>query len=141
MLTHDAREFLLSRRVAHLATADVQAVPHVVPVCFALAAATAYVTIDAKPKSGRLLRRLANLAANPACCLIADRYDEDWTRLGWVMLHGQADILAAGTEHAAAQDLLRGRYPQYRAMALDHLPVIALRIHRATQWGDLSPVP
>ncbi len=141
MLTPGAREFLLARRVAHLATADAQAVPHVVPVCFALAAATAYITIDAKPKSGRPLRRLANLAANPVCCLIADRYDEDWTRLGWVMLHGRADILADGAEHDAAQELLRARYPQYRAMALGALPVIALRIYRATQWGDLSSDP
>ncbi len=141
MLTPDMRAFLLSRRIAHLATANAQAVPHVVPVCFALAAATAYITIDAKPKSGRKLRRLANLAANPACCLIADRYDEDWTRLGWVMLHGLADILAAGAEHDIAQDLLRARYPQYRAMSLASLPVIALRIERATQWGDLTPAP
>ena len=140
MLTPDMRAFLLSRRIAHLATANAQAVPHVVPVCFALAAATAYITIDAKPKSGRPMRRLANLAANPACCLVADRYDEDWTRLGWVMLHGLADILAAGAEHDTAQDLLRVRYPQYRAMALSPLPVIALRIERATQWGDLTPV-
>ena len=138
MLPPQVRAFLLTRRVAHLATADAQAVPHVVPVCFALAAETAYVTIDAKPKSGRMLRRLANLAANPACCLVADRYDEEWARLGWVMLHGRADILAAGAEHDAAQDLLRARYPQYRAMALGGLPVIALRIRRATCWGDIT---
>jgi PPOX class probable F420-dependent enzyme len=141
MLGQPAREFLLSRRVAHLATADPHGVPHVVPVCFALAAASAYVTIDAKPKSGRPLRRLANLAANPPCCLVADRYDEDWARLGWVMLHGAADILAGGAEHDAAQALLRGRYPQYAAMDLAPLPVIALRIARATSWGDLSPGP
>ena len=137
MLTQEARDFLLSCRVAHLATADALAVPHVVPVCFALDGGSAYITIDAKPKSGRRLRRLANLAANPACCLVADRYDEDWTRLGWVMLHGRADILADGAEHGAAQELLRERYPQYRAMALGGLPVIALRIRRATCWGDL----
>ncbi len=141
MLTPEAHEFLISCRVAHLATADAQAVPHVVPVCFALAAATAYITIDAKPKSGRPLRRMANLASNPACCLIADRYAEDWTRRGWGLLHGHADILPDGAEHAAAQDLLRARYPQYCAMALGALPVIALRIRRARHWGDLSPDP
>jgi len=141
MLTPEARAFLLSRRVAHLATADAMAVPHVVPVCFALVEASAYVTIDGKPKSGRPLRRLANIAANPACCLVADRYDEDWARLGWVMLHGRADLLAGGAEHDAAQALLRGRYPQYAAMDLAPLPVIALRIARATTWGDLSAIP
>ena len=139
MMSPEARDFLLSRRVAHLATADGQGVPHVVPVCFALGEASAYVTIDDKPKTGRPLRRLANLVVNPACCLVADRYDEDWARLGWVMLHGVAEILAGGAEHDAAQDLLRGRYAQYRAMALDGLPVIALRIARVGTWGDLSP--
>ena len=139
MLTLGALEFLLSRRVAHLATADGQGVPHVVPVCFALGEASAYVTIDGKPKSGRPLRRLANLAVNPACCLVADRYDEEWARLGWVMLHGRAEVLAGGAEHDAAHELLRDRYPQYRAMDLGALPVIALRIARVGQWGDLSP--
>ena len=141
MPTPQERAFLLSRRVAHLATADAHGVPHVVPVCFTLDAQAAYVTIDAKPKSGRPLKRLANLAENAACCLLADRYAEDWTRLGWVMLHGRADILPDGPEHDAAQSLLRARYPQYAAMDLAPLPVIALRITRATSWGDLSPNP
>ena len=139
MLTPGLRDFLLARRVAHLATADGQGVPHVVPVCFALGEASAYVTIDGKPKTGRPLRRLSNLAVNPACCLVADRYDEEWARLGWVMLHGRAEVLAGGAEHDAAQGLLRGRYAQYRAMELGALPVIALRIARVGQWGDLSP--
>src|SRR6185437_11580644 len=44
------RRFLAACRVAHLATADASGAPHVVPVCFVLAGATLYVTIDAKPK-------------------------------------------------------------------------------------------
>ena len=141
MLSGAARVFLLSRRVAHLATADGAGVPHVVPVCFALDGDSVFITVDEKPKSGRRLRRLANLEENPACCLVADRYGEDWTRLGWVMLHGRAEILAGGGEHDAAQALLRVRYPQYQAMDLTPLPVIAVRIARATSWGDLSPEP
>jgi PPOX class probable F420-dependent enzyme len=141
MLSDRARAFLLSRRVAHLATADAAAVPHVVPVCFALDAASLYVTIDAKPKSGRKLKRLANLEANPACSLVADRWSEDWARLGWVMLHGRAEILESGPEHDAAQALLRARYLQYRSMDLAALPVIALRVARVRCWGDLSADP
>ena len=44
--------------------------------------------------------------------VVVDRYDEDWTRLGWVMLRGRAEILRAGTEHDRAQELLRSRYRQ-----------------------------
>jgi len=69
---------------------------------------------------------------------IADRYDEDWTRLGWVMLRGSADILNEGAEHDRAQALLRARYAQYRTMNLAGLPVIALRLARIASWGDLS---
>lgn len=140
MLAETERRFLLSRRVAHLATADAAGVPQVVPVCFALQDSTLYVAIDEKPKrTDRPLKRLRNIAANPAVTLVADRYDEDWSRLGWVMLRGHAEILERGPEHAAAQDLLRARYPQMAAMRLKGLPVIALRIARAASWGDLRP--
>jgi hypothetical protein len=70
--------------------------------------------------------------------LVADRYDDrDWSRLGWAMVRGRAEVLERGPEHDAAQDLLRRRYPQLREMALADLPVIAIRIDRAVSWGDL----
>jgi len=138
----DARalRFLETCRVAHLATADAQGVPHVVPVCFASAEKTLYITIDAKPKrvADRGMKRLRNIAANPAVAVVADRYEEDWTRLGWVMLRGPAEILDAGAEHDAAQALLRARYPQLAAMRIDAFPVIAVRIERITSWGNLD---
>jgi PPOX class probable F420-dependent enzyme len=140
MITAAARAFLEASRVGHLATADARAAPHVVPVCFACSDTTLYITIDAKPKgSVAKLKRLQNISANPQAAFIADRYDEDWSRLGWVMLRGTAEILDAGAEHDRAQALLRTRYPQYRAMPIEALPVIALRVARVTTWGNLSP--
>ena len=140
MLSDGERRFLTQQRVAHLATADKRAVPHVVPVCFAILKLTLYITIDEKPKrrSGIALKRLRNIAENPAVAVVVDRYDEDWTRLGWVMVRGHAEILAPGPEHADAQALLRSRYPQLRTMQIAGLPVIAVRIERTTSWGDLS---
>jgi len=81
---------------------------------------------------------LRNILENPIAAFVADHWDEDWTRLGWVMLRGPAEILADGAEHDRAQALLRSRYPQYRAMALADLPVIAIRIEHVTSWGNLS---
>jgi PPOX class probable F420-dependent enzyme len=142
MLSEEQRRFLESRRVGHLATADDGGMPHVVPVCFALQEDAVYITIDQKPKGNpRSLKRLRNIAANPWVALVADRYDEDWTRLGWVMLRGHAEILDSGAEHDTAQHLLRARYPQYRVMQLAGLPVIAVRIGRVASWGDLSAGP
>ena len=138
------RRFLDALRVGHLATADAGGQPHVVPVCYAVSGDAAYITIDEKPKSGDVARmkRLRNIAENPAVALVVDRYDEDWARLGWVMLRGPAAILAGGDEHAMAQALLRARYPQYRAMRLEELPVIAIRVTRVISWGALGdPAP
>jgi len=142
MLSEKQAGFLANSRVGHLATADVRASPHLVPVCFVVSDGALYITIDQKPKGDvRALRRLKNIIENPVAAFVADRWDEDWTRLGWVMLRGPAEILADGAEHDRAQTLLRSRYPQYRGMALDGLPVIAVRIERVTSWGDLSVEP
>jgi PPOX class probable F420-dependent enzyme len=140
MLSSRERRFLETRRVARLATADARGLPHVVPVCFAVVDGTLYVTIDEKPKrpGGTPLKRLRNISENPAVAIVADRYDEDWTRLGWVMLQGRAEILTNGSEHARAQALLRARYAQLRAMNIEALPVIAVRLERVASWGDLS---
>jgi PPOX class probable F420-dependent enzyme len=139
MLSDVQRRFLDKGRVGHLATADRSGAPHVIPVCYAVAEDTLYVTIDEKPKRRDVpLKRVRNILENPQAAFVVDHYDEDWRRLGWVMLRGPAEILASGPEHDKAQDLLRARYPQYRAMNLAGLPVIALRIARATGWGELS---
>jgi PPOX class probable F420-dependent enzyme len=139
MLSEHQARFLDSRRVGHLATADAQGAPHLVPVCFVVSEGALYITIDQKPKGDpRGLKRLKNIIENPVAAFVADRYDEDWARLGWVMLRGPAQILVDGTEHDRAQALLRLRYRQYRGMVLDDLPVIALRIERVTSWGNLS---
>jgi len=139
MLSHEQRRFLVSRRVAYLATADARGAPHVIPV-FVVDDAGVYITIDEKPKrvAGRALKRLRNIAENPEVALVADRYDDsDWSRLGWVMIRGRAEVLDTGPEHAAAQHRLRLRYKQLAAMALEGLPVIAIRIERVASWGDL----
>lgn len=140
MLQDHERSFVVAQRVGRLATADARGNPHVVPVCFAISEDTLYITIDEKPKraSGRPLKRLRNMMDNPSTAFVADRYDEDWSRLGWVMLRGRTEILADGPEHDHAQALLRQRYPPYRTMQLDELPVIALRIERVTSWGNLA---
>jgi PPOX class probable F420-dependent enzyme len=138
VLSRAERKFLGQHRLAHLATSNVHSVPHVVPVCFAVSGVRLYITIDEKPKRGAPLKRLRNIAENPRVALVVDHYEDDWSRLGWVMLHGHAEILNAGSEHDEAQALLRARYPQLAAMQIAQYPVIAVRITRATSWGNLS---
>ena len=93
VLGEGERAFLDGRRVAHLATVDGAGIPNVGPVCFTLAGDTVYMSIDRKPKSGRPLKRLRNIAENPHVTLTADHYDDDdWTKLRWVMVRGRAEI-------------------------------------------------
>ena len=139
MLSARERHFLDTRRIGHLATADSRAVPHVVPVCFGLSEDMLYIAIDQKPKrDGQKLKRLSNITDNPRTAIVFDRYDEDWQRLAWVMLHGRAEILPAGIEHDRAQATLRSRYRQLDAMQIERLPVVAIRIERVNSWGDLG---
>jgi PPOX class probable F420-dependent enzyme len=139
MLTDQQRRFLAAHRVARLATADAAGRPHVVPICYALIQGKLYFTIDEKPKKKPELKRLANLRANPFAAVVVDRYDEDWSRLGWVMVRGPTEILEEGAEHDRAQAALRVRYPQLAVMRIEGLPVVAVRIDHATNWGHLEP--
>jgi PPOX class probable F420-dependent enzyme len=143
VLTTAMRRFLAARRVAHLATADAQGQPHVVPVCFALAGDVLYIAIDRKPKrvDPHRLRRVRNLLANPRVAVTADVYREDWRRLGFVWLQGTARLLDAGAEYRRALDRLRRKYPQYRGMALHGRPVIAVDVVRAGAWGAVGATP
>jgi PPOX class probable F420-dependent enzyme len=140
MLTDQQRRFLDAQRVARLATADAVGRPHVVPICYVLTGDTVYFTIDEKPKKKPAagLKRLANLRENPFAALVVDRYDEDWSRLGWVMLQGRAEVLESGPEHDRAQATLRARYPQLAAMRIEALPVIAVRVDHVASWGQLE---
>jgi PPOX class probable F420-dependent enzyme len=123
-------------RVGRLATADAAGRPLVIPVCYAFDGACCYSAVDAKPKRTRELRRLKNIAANPHVSLVVDVWDEDWSKLCWVIVEGRADVLTGGDEFARAIDLLVAKYPQYRAMGLARTQgaVIALTPTRVLAW-------
>ena len=132
---HRAR--FAAARVARLATADADAVPHVVPVTFAVVGDTIVIAIDTKPKSGRPLKRLANITANPAVSVLADHYDDaDWTRLWWVRADGAARVVDNREEREHDLDALREKYGQYRSdfVATDG-PVIAIEVVRWSGWA------
>lgn len=131
-----ARDLLREGRVARLGTADRLGQPLVVPVCYAWDGERAYSAVDAKPKRTRALRRLRNVEENPRASLLVDAWDEDWTRLRWVLVEGRADVLGEGPERARALDLLLAKYAQYRAMRLDRQAGAVLRVtaERVLHW-------
>ena len=142
--TAEARQFLEAHRVGHLATAGADGAPHVIPVCYALDDGGLYVVADAKPKRrpARELKRLRNLAENPRAALVVDDWDEDWSRLAWVLVRGPARLCTDPVHHAAALQLLRGRYAQYRTMPLDdpvEHPIIRIEPARVVVWRAGAP--
>ncbi len=125
-----------SARLGHLATAGPEGQPHLVPVCFALADNMVYSAVDAKPKSTRRLRRIANVERNPKVSLLVDHYEEDWRRLWWVRLDGRASVVRSGPEFEGALRLLADKYPQYRSSPPPG-PVLAIRVERWSGWEAL----
>ncbi len=131
--------FVRSARVAHLATADKHGHPHVIPICFVFDGKNFYSPIDEKPKRSapQKLKRLRNILENPQVSLVIDHYDENWTKLAYVLIFGKARVLLSGASHRKAVKLLRRKYFQYRAMRIDRLPMILIRPTRTTSWGAI----
>ncbi len=138
-------DFLAHARVARLATADSAGVPHVVPICFWFDGGRFYFAIDEKPKraSGMALRRMRNIAQNPQVALIIDHYEEEWTYLAYVLVHGRALVVKDAEEYMLALRNLRDKYPQYRAMALSFEKNLMVRIdpERVHVWGERFKTP
>jgi PPOX class probable F420-dependent enzyme len=131
---------LKSARVAHLATTDSNGRPHVIPICFASDGRQLFSPLDEKPKRAepRRLKRVRNIVANPHVALVADHYEEDWRRLGYVLVTGKARIVSRGATHKKAVKLLRRKYPQYRAMAIHERPLIVILPQRVIIWTALN---
>jgi len=128
-----ARQRLADTRVGYLATVTADVCPHVVPCCFVLHARTVYSAVDAKPKSTLDLRRLQNVNNNPACSLLVDHYDEDWTTLWWVRVDGSGRVIDDGDERERAFGLLATKYRQYRETPPPG-PFLAIDIEHWRMW-------
>ena len=125
--------------VARLATVDAGGRPHVVPISFAVDGDTLFFAVDAKPKRTTDLKRLRNIAANPAVSVLFDHYEDDWSRLWWVRVDGTAWVMDDRAKSERALDMLVSRYPQYRR-ARPGGPVVAISITRLSGWSASRPV-
>src|SRR3989442_7241211 len=128
-------DLLQQARVAHLATADPAGRPHVMPVCFVHVDGFIYTPLDLKPKrtsDPRRLRRVRNIVANGRAALVVDRYDEDWSRLAYVFVEGEATLVADAEEERRAVDALKAKHGQYPTVPI--VGVLRLRAERIVSW-------
>ena len=134
---------LQEARVARLATVNLSGRPTIIPICYVYDGRAIYTAIDRKPKNvpPRRLARIRNILKNPDVALVVDRYQEDWSRLWHVLVHGHASLIdeEGREEHDRAIRLLRRKYRQYRSGLLpDDALVIRIRIVETRSWGDLD---
>ena len=142
-LSEDRAQWLAAAPTAHLATADASGAPHVIPICYAFDGQALFSVLDQKPKRARVtrLRRVRNIQENPQVSVVVDHYEEDWSRLGYILVMGTAKLLFEGREHDTAVGLLRQKYSQYLAMDLDANPVIKITPQRVVCWGAAPTTP
>jgi PPOX class probable F420-dependent enzyme len=137
MEASEARRRLTGSRHARLASVSEDGRPHLVPIVFAVDGDILYFAVDSKPKRTANLKRLKNIAANPAVAVLADHYDDDWTKLWWVRVDGTARIVTDEAEAQRAIDLLTQRYRQYETERPGG-PVVAIHIDRLTGWSAIT---
>jgi PPOX class probable F420-dependent enzyme len=134
------QSFVQTHRLARLATVDSQGQPLVLPICYIVDGETLYSPTDAKPKRVPVqrLKRLQNIREHSQVALVIDDYDEDWTQLSYVLLHGNAAILTEGPLFTHAIAALREKYAQYHQMAIEDNPMIAVQLTRVVSWGAVN---
>jgi PPOX class probable F420-dependent enzyme len=140
LISRGIRAKLETARVARLATLDVERRPHAVPICFVFDGSVFYSAIDHKPKrvAPSRLARLKNIKEMPQVALLVDQYDEDWTRLWYVLVRGKAVLVSAPAERKRAIQSLRAKYLQYDVnMLADDAPVLRITPLRITAWGKI----
>ena len=107
------------------------------PIVFVYEHPHLYTPIDAKPKrvdDWRRLRRVQNVVSNGRASVVVDVWDEDWSKLRYVLLEGIADVIESGPERDHAVALLEAKYAQYQAMPLAGAPVIRVTVERTVEW-------
>lgn len=137
-LTETEIAFVQTQPVGRLATADANGHPHIVPVCYAFDGTHFYISLDEKPKrvNESQLRRVRNIEARHEASLLIDQYDDDWSRLAYILVHGHAGLLQPpDSMHTQALVLLRERYIQYRTMALENHSMIVITPDSVISWG------
>jgi PPOX class probable F420-dependent enzyme len=133
-------EFIGRARVARLATVNSQCLPYLVPVVFVFHENHFFIPLDEKKKKVKpqMLKRVLNIYNNPNVALLIDEYDEDWTKLAFVMIHGKASIRNKKQESMQlikVYDKLHAKYPQYRKINPGEM-FIVIKPEKVTSWTN-----
>jgi PPOX class probable F420-dependent enzyme len=131
-------------RIARLATVDSECKPHLIPVVFVFGNDCYYIPIDGKTKQSmpEKLKRAKNIQQNSNVALLIDEYNEDWTKLYFIMIQGKASIIG-GKELEQnellllekAHKLLSDKYLQYQKIDIGEY-VIMIIPQKVMTWKN-----
>lgn len=138
------RTIIYKARVARLASVDTECKPHLIPVVFVFDNDCYFIPIDEKTKRSRpeKLKRAKNIQQNPSVALLIDEYNEDWTKLYFIMIQGRASIIGKELEQQdelllleKAHKLLSDKYLQYQKIGIGEY-VIMIIPQKVITWEN-----
>ena len=130
-MTGDWRSLAGTTLFATLATVTPDGRPHLVPIVHAVVGDVIVFAVDHKPKTGRRLARLRNIAHEPRVSVLFDERSEDWSALWWVRADGVASV---HSHPPPAAELLAERHPQYRR-DMPTGPWVTIAVTRWSGWA------
>jgi len=136
-LDQKTKTLIKRAKVARLATVDQKSHPYVVPVVFVFHKNAFFIPLDEKTKSvnPKKLKRVKNIARNPNVTLLIDRYQNDWKKLFFLMIHGKATVVDSKNSKIMnkVHELLISKYPQYKKIGVGN-SCIKITPHGITHW-------
>jgi len=126
-------------KVARLATVDQKSHPYVVPVVFVFHENSFFIPLDEKVKTvnPRKLKRVKNIEKNPNVTLLIDKYQNDWKKLFFLMIHGKATVIDGKNTKLMdiIHKLLVSKYPQYKKIGIGNY-CIMINPTKVTFWNN-----
>jgi PPOX class probable F420-dependent enzyme len=134
-------KLIKNARIGYLATASSNMQPYATPVVFVLQNENIYVPLDQKPKTVNILelKRVKNIQDNSKVSFLVHHYDEDWTKLWFVMITGNATLVNTRSETLKAKlktihNKFLSKYSQYNEISVGNF-YIRIRIDRTAYWN------
>jgi len=126
-------------KVARLATVDQKSHPYVVPVVFVFHENSFFIPLDEKVKTvnARKLKRVKNIEKNPNVTLLIDKYQNNWKKLSFLMIHGKATVIDGKNSKLMDKihKLLISKYPQYKKIGIGN-SCIMINPTKVTFWNN-----
>ena len=138
-LNQKTKALIKGAKVARLATVDQKSNPYVVPVVFVFHENSFFIPIDEKVKTvnARKLKRIKNIEKNPNVTLLIDKYQNDWKKLFFLMIHGKATVIDGKNNKLMDKihKLLISKYPQYKKIGVGN-SCIMISPTKITFWNN-----